>query len=101
MGDAEKAKEEPCADDDEVAKRAVAFEKAVQAAQAAASAVKTTVAMKRLAAKRLSERAAASAGEALEELQKGVDAASTQLTDFRRRATEAKMALLRKGAKPK
>lgn len=96
--EAEKALKDATDDDAERAKRTVAFEKAVQLAQAAASTVKTTVAMKRLAAKRLSERGASAAGEALEELQRGVDAAGAKLTELRARSTEAKMALLRKAA---
>lgn len=85
------------AEDPEAAPRAVRFERAVQAAQTAQSAAKTTITMKRLAAKRLSEASAARAEEALDASQRQVDAVAAKLVELRARLTEAKVALLRRG----
>jgi len=81
----------------EVGKTVLAFERIVQAAQTAHSSLKTCVAMKRLSAKRLSERAAASAEQALDDIQAGMDSTSLRLGELRAMAMEAKMTTLRRG----
>jgi len=84
------------ADPVEAARKALAFERSVQAAQAAQSGAKTCLVMKRLAAKRLSESASEVAGKELDELQARADAVGSKLTTLRARAVEVKMAALKR-----
>jgi len=81
---------------DEASKALSDLESLVQAAHTSVGGAKTFLAMKRLAAKRLSEQSVKTASDALGELQARLEAAAKRLTETKRGMAERKLATVKR-----